>query len=62
MMLWAVLESFGYRQLMTFWRLRGLAKYLRGNKEWGVMTRGGFAEAETEGEAGANLPEPVPRL
>jgi len=50
MMLWAVLESLGYRQLTTLWRLRGLAKYIRGNKEWGVMTREGFAggEARTE--------------
>jgi cellulose synthase/poly-beta-1,6-N-acetylglucosamine synthase-like glycosyltransferase len=42
LMLWAVLESLGYRQLTTLWRLRGLAKYLRKNKEWGVMTREGF--------------------
>jgi cellulose synthase/poly-beta-1,6-N-acetylglucosamine synthase-like glycosyltransferase len=42
MMLWAVLESFGYRQLTTLWRLRGLAKYLRRNREWGAMTREGF--------------------
>jgi cellulose synthase/poly-beta-1,6-N-acetylglucosamine synthase-like glycosyltransferase len=48
MMLWAVLEALGYRQLTTLWRLRGLAKYLRGNKEWGVMTREGFAEGEDE--------------
>jgi cellulose synthase/poly-beta-1,6-N-acetylglucosamine synthase-like glycosyltransferase len=55
MMLWALLESFGYRQLMTFWRLRGLVRYLRGNKDWGVMTREGFAEAEERGEASAAL-------
>jgi cellulose synthase/poly-beta-1,6-N-acetylglucosamine synthase-like glycosyltransferase len=46
MMSWAVLESFGYRQLTTLWRLRGLVKYLRGNKEWGVMTRVGLARGE----------------
>jgi cellulose synthase/poly-beta-1,6-N-acetylglucosamine synthase-like glycosyltransferase len=41
---WAVLENLGYRQLTVIWRLRGLLKYLRGNTEWGVMARRGFAE------------------
>jgi cellulose synthase/poly-beta-1,6-N-acetylglucosamine synthase-like glycosyltransferase len=41
--LFSVLEGAGYRQLTTLWRLRGLAKYLRGRTEWGVMTRKGFA-------------------
>ena len=40
---WAVLESLGYRQLTVYWRLRGLVKYLRRRKDWGVMTRTGFA-------------------
>lgn len=40
---WAVLESIGYRQLTVFWRLRGLVKFVRGRKDWGVMTRTGFA-------------------
>lgn len=40
---WAVLESLGYRQLTVFWRLRGLLGYLRGSKDWGAMTRTGFA-------------------
>ena len=38
----ALIEPFGYRQLTVIWRLRGLIRYLRGNTEWGVMTRGGF--------------------
>lgn len=42
LVVWAALESFGYRQLTTFWRLRGLFKYLRGSTDWGVMTRTGF--------------------
>ena len=41
----AVLEGAGYRQLTMVWRLRGLVKYLRGQTEWGVMTRTGFASA-----------------
>ena len=43
LLLWAALESFGYRQLTALWRLRGLVRYLRGNTDWGVMTRTGFA-------------------
>jgi cellulose synthase/poly-beta-1,6-N-acetylglucosamine synthase-like glycosyltransferase len=39
---WAVVEGFGYRQLTTIWRLRGLVKFVRGRTEWGVMTRTGF--------------------
>ena len=51
--LWAAVETFGYRQLTLVWRLRGLVKYMRGNKEWGVMTRAGFA---TSGEPPAARP------
>jgi cellulose synthase/poly-beta-1,6-N-acetylglucosamine synthase-like glycosyltransferase len=50
-----LLEPFGYRQLTTIWRIRGLVKYLRGKNEWGVMTRSGFAAAKEgagEGTAG----------
>jgi cellulose synthase/poly-beta-1,6-N-acetylglucosamine synthase-like glycosyltransferase len=38
-----VLESFGYRQLTAWWRLRGFVKALRGRTEWGRMERRGFA-------------------
>jgi len=41
---WALLEPLGYRQLTVFWRLRGIYKYLRGNTDWGVMSRAGFTE------------------
>lgn len=37
-------ESFGYRQLTTVWRLRGIWKYLRGRTDWGKMERRGFAK------------------
>lgn len=46
----ALVEGVGYRQLTTFWRLRGLIKYLRGQTDWGVMTRSGFAGAEPPGD------------
>jgi cellulose synthase/poly-beta-1,6-N-acetylglucosamine synthase-like glycosyltransferase len=38
----AVLENFGYRQLVTFWRVRGTLRFLRGDKAWGEMERKGF--------------------
>ncbi len=46
----AVLENFGYRQLNSWWRFRGLWEWMRGVKSWGEMTRKGF----TATAAGAN--------
>ena len=42
--LFAVLENFGYRQLNTYWRVRGLLTKILRRKEkgWGTMTRKGF--------------------
>ena len=42
LLLWAVVENLGYRQLTVYWRLRGLVRYLRGRSDWGAMTRKGF--------------------
>jgi cellulose synthase/poly-beta-1,6-N-acetylglucosamine synthase-like glycosyltransferase len=42
LLLYAVFENVGYRQLTVYWRLRGLVKYARGRNEWGTMTRRGF--------------------
>jgi cellulose synthase/poly-beta-1,6-N-acetylglucosamine synthase-like glycosyltransferase len=36
------LENVGYRQLNTFWRVRGTLSRLLGKSGWGVMTRKGF--------------------
>jgi cellulose synthase/poly-beta-1,6-N-acetylglucosamine synthase-like glycosyltransferase len=38
----ALLENFGYRQLTVLWRLRGVVRYVRGRREWGAMARTGF--------------------
>jgi hypothetical protein len=38
----SVLENFGYRQVMTAYRVRGFWSYLRGNHSWGVIERRGF--------------------
>ncbi len=42
LVLWAVLEPFGYRQLTVYWRLRGLIDFLRRRTDWGVIERRGF--------------------
>jgi cellulose synthase/poly-beta-1,6-N-acetylglucosamine synthase-like glycosyltransferase len=39
----AVLENFGYRQINSFWRLRGWWQFLRREQGWGKMTRAGFS-------------------
>jgi hypothetical protein len=45
----SLFEGLGYRQLTAIWRFRGLAKYTRGSREWGVMTREGFREPRALG-------------
>lgn len=44
----AVLENFGYRQLTSYWRIRGFFSGMRRVKGWGKMERKGFA-VETTG-------------
>ena len=39
----AILENFGFRQICSIWRIRGLIQHLRGMKTtWGRMERRGF--------------------
>jgi cellulose synthase/poly-beta-1,6-N-acetylglucosamine synthase-like glycosyltransferase len=45
LMLAAILENFGYRQLNNFWRIRGYWQYFYGKGSWGKMTRKGFKES-----------------
>jgi cellulose synthase/poly-beta-1,6-N-acetylglucosamine synthase-like glycosyltransferase len=40
----SLFEGLGYRQLTAIWRFHGLARFTRGSREWGVMTREGFGE------------------
>lgn len=42
--LFAFIENFGYRQIHTYWRFKGLIDFFKGDKQWGVMTRKGFGE------------------
>ncbi len=38
----ALVENFGYRQLQTYFRCRGMWSYLTGKTGWGTMKREGF--------------------
>lgn len=50
---YGLLESFGYRQLTAFFRLRGIVDLVRGRHDWGEMQRHGL-----ERRAEAPLPPP----
>jgi cellulose synthase/poly-beta-1,6-N-acetylglucosamine synthase-like glycosyltransferase len=39
-----VIENFGYRQLTTWWRLKGVIDFARKKQGWGKMTRKGFSK------------------
>jgi cellulose synthase/poly-beta-1,6-N-acetylglucosamine synthase-like glycosyltransferase len=43
MLVYAVAENFGFRQLVDFWRLQALWDLARRKKGWGEMKRRGFA-------------------
>ncbi|MHC1604502.1 MAG: glycosyltransferase family 2 protein [Candidatus Methanofastidiosia archaeon] len=38
----ALLENIGYRQLQTWWRVRGMLEYLFGARGWGKLKKMGF--------------------
>lgn len=47
LLLYAVMENFGYRQLTLYWRLRGLWDAWRGKTGWEKFARVGFREGVT---------------
>ncbi|MBV9108436.1 MAG: glycosyltransferase family 2 protein [Gemmatimonadetes bacterium] len=53
LVVWALLENLGYRQLTVIWRLKGMWNYVRGSKSWGKMDRRGFTQVQTPGVPGA---------
>lgn len=55
----AFLENFGYRQLSTWWRIRGMLSKLRGVESWGVMERTGFATDESAEETKTDAAPPA---
>ena len=46
LVVFSVFENFGFRQLNTFWRFRGIIDFLRGIKEWGKMEKKEFMTDE----------------
>jgi cellulose synthase/poly-beta-1,6-N-acetylglucosamine synthase-like glycosyltransferase len=44
----AALENLGYRQINTWWRVKGTISAMRGVESWGKMTRKGFADRKQE--------------
>jgi cellulose synthase/poly-beta-1,6-N-acetylglucosamine synthase-like glycosyltransferase len=42
LLLFGVLENFGYRQLTAWWRIKATWDYFRGVRSWGAMSRAGF--------------------
>jgi len=42
-----IMETFGYRQLIAWYRMRGLWSYLRNVDRWGTMERTGFNTTST---------------
>ena len=46
LVLYGVLENFGYRQLNTLWRAMAIVSFLRNNTDWGAMERRGFETRE----------------
>ena len=38
----AVLENFGYRQLISWWRFKATVDYISGKRSWGKMEKKGF--------------------
>jgi len=43
LMVHAVIENFGYRQITVYWRIKAVIDYFKGVKSWGTMQRKGFA-------------------
>jgi hypothetical protein len=52
LMVCAVLENFGYRQLLTFARFRGVVMALLGRMSWGTMEKQGALHTSPEPVAG----------
>ncbi len=60
LVVWAVLENLGYRQLTVWWRLLGIFNYIRGKKSWGKMHRTGFNSADVDDDPVVTVPIRVP--
>jgi cellulose synthase/poly-beta-1,6-N-acetylglucosamine synthase-like glycosyltransferase len=56
----ALLESFGYRQMTVWFRVQAFWRYLRGVTTWGVMQREGFAAAAPAARPSTGITPPGP--
>ncbi len=45
LLLFTLVENFGYRQLQAFWRVKATLDYMGKKKSWGEMQRKGFTKA-----------------
>ncbi|HAC14520.1 MAG TPA: glycosyl transferase [Bacteroidetes bacterium] len=59
MSLYAFFENFGFRQVHMWWRLMGIKDFLKGNKEWGAMTRKGLGNQSALENLKTNIKEEV---
>ncbi len=48
LMVASLLENFGYRQMISFWRFKGLIEYYLGKRDWGKMEKKGFEQKNEE--------------
>ena len=48
LMVAALLENFGYRQMTAFWRFKGFIEYYMGKRDWGKMEKEGFKQKNNE--------------
>lgn len=53
----SVLEVLGHRQILTYFRFRGLISYLRGAEGWGTIERKGFDSGSRAAVAGEGVPQ-----
>jgi cellulose synthase/poly-beta-1,6-N-acetylglucosamine synthase-like glycosyltransferase len=53
LVLYGILENFGYRQLTLWWRTRGIVDYFRGKRGWDKFERKGFVTHGGNIDAGA---------
>jgi|FLYL01.1.fsa_nt_gi cellulose synthase/poly-beta-1,6-N-acetylglucosamine synthase-like glycosyltransferase len=56
MLVYAVVDNLGYRQLTNLWRLLGIVDVLRGTTGWGEMERTGFRRVAREERATSSTP------
>mgnify|MGYP005842121503 CR=1 FL=1 len=45
--LYALIENFGYRQIHSWWRFKGVIDFIKGNKQWGNMVRLGLDQSDS---------------